>query len=275
MNIQPQPLINHYQFPHDLMNIQSQPLIKQLHVPHAPKHPKQPMKYIDSDAPLFNKLKHLRKNKDIVHDFNRKRLHEKFNRDLHKRDQSFLSQLMKHQNDFINFHSRPSNNNDDEPIDDLFTPKELNAMTIKSFKQWKEFNEKHKNEQQQIVNDIIEQLETSPTDWTIDFEQLNQLGRELMFPLFKQFFAEHIDSLPITSKYILRYNVNGVWRSFPFKSENYNKLMNKFNEQSFIFDMDTKPPEYFYENGGEELPDWSFFSPLQLTKLIINYNLLN
>ena len=250
-----------------LMNIQSQPLIKQLHIPHAPKHPKQPKKYIDSDTSFFNKLKRLPKINDPFHDFNRQQLQLKFNRDLHKRDQPFLSQLMQHQNDFTQFHSRPSNN-DDEPIDELFTPKELNAMTIKSFKQWKEFNEKHKDEQQQIVNDIMEQLETSPTDWTIDFEQLNQLGRELMFPLLKQFFAEHIDSLPITSKYMIRYNVNGVWRSFPFKSENYNKLMNKFNEQSFIFDMDTKPPEYFYENGGEELPDWSFFSALQFTKLI-------
>lgn len=69
-----------------LMNIQPQPLIKQLPVPHAPKHPKQVTKYIDSDIPLFNKLKHLRKIRDALYEFNRQRLHEKFNRELHKKD---------------------------------------------------------------------------------------------------------------------------------------------------------------------------------------------
>ena len=44
--------------------------------------------------------------------------------------------------------------------------------------------------------------------------------------------------------------------------------MENFNERNFIFSIDQKPPEYFYENGGEELPDWSFFSALQFTKLI-------
>ena len=70
-----------------LMNIQPQPLIKQLPIPHEPKHPKQPMKCIDSDTPFFNKLKHLRKINDPFHDFNRQQLQLKFNRDLHKRDQ--------------------------------------------------------------------------------------------------------------------------------------------------------------------------------------------
>ena len=88
-----------------LMNIQPQPLIKQLHVPHAPKHPKQVTKYIDSDIPLFNKLKHLRKINDpslsgtasleVLYEFNRQRLHEKFNRDLHKKDDSLMDSIKK------------------------------------------------------------------------------------------------------------------------------------------------------------------------------------
>ena len=122
MNIQPQPLINHYQFPHDLMNIQPQPLIKQLPITHAPKHPKQVTKYIDSDIPLFNKLKHLRKIHDprlsgtasleVLYGFNRQRLHEKFNRDLHKKDDSLMDSIKKQhrylnqfwQNDSFNYY---------------------------------------------------------------------------------------------------------------------------------------------------------------------------
>ncbi|KAK8880873.1 hypothetical protein M9Y10_003571 [Tritrichomonas musculus] len=88
-----------------LMNIQPQTLIKQLPIPHAPKHPKQVTKYIDSDIPLFNKLKHLRKINDpslsgtasleVLYEFNRQRLHEKFNRDLHKKDDSLMDSIKK------------------------------------------------------------------------------------------------------------------------------------------------------------------------------------
>lgn len=173
-------------------------------VPTPPNHPTQPQRYDQSDDYLFNKLKRLRKINNPLDDFIRQQLQLKFNRDMHKRDSSFLSQLMQHRKDFTNFHSRPSNN-DDESIDELFTPKELNSMTIKSFNEWKALNSK----QDELVNDIIERLETTPTEWEIDFESLNHKGKEKLFPLLQEFFAEHIDSLPITNKYILRYKVDG------------------------------------------------------------------
>ena len=34
-----------------------------------------------------------------------------------------------------------------------------------------------------------------------------------------------------------------------------------------IYDIDGKPPEYFYENGFAELPAWSLFSSVGLRKL--------
>lgn len=70
----PQLLINHYQF---------------LHAPHVTNHPKQTMRYIDSDILLFNKLKHLLKNCDPV-EAHRAERKEKLNRDLNKKDDSFI-----------------------------------------------------------------------------------------------------------------------------------------------------------------------------------------
>ena len=47
--------------------------------------------------------------------------------------------------------------NDD--MDGMFTPKDLNKMTIDSFNEWKKLN----NEQEQIVHDIMEKMEITPT----------------------------------------------------------------------------------------------------------------
>ena len=112
-----------------LMNIQPQPLIKQLPVPHAPKHPKQVTKYIDSDIPLFNKLKHLRKIRDALYEFNRQRLHEKFNRDLHKKDDSLMDSIKK-QHRYLNEFWQ---NDDTIYLDESI--KEQNAKRIKSFRE--------------------------------------------------------------------------------------------------------------------------------------------
>ena len=65
--------------------------------------PKQPTRYVDSDEYLFNNL-HKYKVQDKLDDFNRKRIHDKFDRELHKKDSSFLEELMKHQKELREFH---------------------------------------------------------------------------------------------------------------------------------------------------------------------------
>ena len=44
-----------------------------------------------------------------------------------------------------------------------------------------------------------------------------------------------------------------------------NKLMENLTEQNFIFDLEDIIPEYFYEEGGEELPAWSLFTELSFS----------
>ena len=107
-------------------------------------------------------------------------------------------------------------------------------MTIDSFNDWKENNAK----QDQLVKDIMERFEITPTNWTIDFESLNTKGRKQLFPLLKAFFEEHIATLPIIGKYKLQFKVDGQWHSRQLKPETFNKLMGNFTEEHFIFNID-------------------------------------
>ena len=87
-----------------LMNIGEQPLIKQLPVPHAPKHPKQPQRYDQTDEfikrknkrlddELFSDIKQKPKHKDvmahraadeILDEYHKHRAQTKFNYNLNK-----------------------------------------------------------------------------------------------------------------------------------------------------------------------------------------------
>ncbi len=133
---------------------------------------------------------------------------------------------------------------------------------IDDYKKWNE----DKIKQDKIVEDIMERLERTPTNWYLNFEELNNYGKEQIFPKLLEFFHEHIDTLPIIEKYKLKYEVNGEWKTLTFTPENYKKLMDNFTKQNFILDIDETPPEYFYEQGKEELPAWCLFSAIVFTK---------
>lgn len=77
--------------------------------------------------------------------------------------------------------------------------------TNKVFGSYNSFNQwlKQNKQQQQIVDEIMERLERTPHNWRINFEQLTNEGRRLLFPRLKEFFKEHIDTIPIINKYKL------------------------------------------------------------------------
>ena len=99
----------------------------------------------------------------------------------------------------------------------------------------------------------------------IDFEPLNNRGRKLLFPRLKAFFEELMENIPIIDMYKIQYKVEGRWISKPLTPKVMNQLMNNFTEENFIFNIDDISPEYFYEQGGEELPSWSLFTELCFT----------
>ena len=241
--------------------------VKGLNIP----SPKPLKRYIDSDDYLFKNLNKY-KIQDNIHDFNRQRLHEKFNRDLHKKDSSFLDELMKHSKDIREFwrsdllyNSPPADALNDEEFFPEEKPKEINLRNIKSFKEWQKLDD----EQQTLVDDMMKSLYKTPTNWEINFELLNNKGKKLMFPLLKNFFQEYIDPLPM-DKYKIEFKVKGQWHSKPLTPEVYNKLMENFTEEHFIFDLDEIPAEFTGFNSGDnaDLPDWSLFSSLRFSKYL-------
>ena len=221
----------------DLYNIDFQPSIKQLKIPHLPKTHNQPQRYIDSD--------------------------EYKNREQKKVDDEL----------FKNIKDKYKENKTINPLDKVDDNKRKQIQNKFEQKRFKEINDYNKWKQETIkqdqkVKDIMENLDRTPTDWELDFEQLNEYGKKKIFPELLEFFHEHIDSLPIIDKYKLQYKINGVWHTKQLSAENYKKLMDNFTEENFIFDIDQKPPEYFYEQGSQELPEWSLFSAIKFSKYI-------
>ena len=209
----------------DLFSIQSQPIIKHLQIPHLPKTNKKPIRYVDTD------------------EYKR------------REDNKFFKSLDK--NKFIN------SVDDKHSVDDIdVNNKEKRISKYKeqihdSFIKW--------SRNRDVVNELMKPLNTSPTNWCIKFDGLNDECKRMLFPLLKSFWKENIETLSAKDKYKIGYKVNGQWHYRQLTPEVYNKLMENFDEKHFIFDLDDIPPEYFYEKGSEELPYWSLFSELSFT----------
>ena len=63
-------------------------------------------------------------------------------------------------------------------------------------------------------------------------------------------------------KYRIRYRVGNEWKTKALKPEVFNDLMNSFDEEDFLLDIDSTPPEYFYDEESMQMPSWSLFSAL-------------
>ena len=219
----------------NLYNISEQPLIKHLQIPHLPKSHNRPKRYDETD--------------------------EYRSREQMKADEMLFKNITNKYKENIN----PLDKIDNEKRKRLQKKfKQKRIKEVNDYNNWKQENVK----QDQIIKDIMENLERTPTDWELDFEQLNDYGKKQIFPQLLEFFRDHIDSLPIIEKYKLQYKIDGVWHTKQLSAENYKKLMDNFTEENFIFDIDQKPPEYFYEQGSEELPAWSLFSAIKFCKYI-------
>ena len=123
------------------------------------------------------------------------------------------------------------------------------------------------NRQEEYVNYIIGNLKNTATDWEINFEPLTDYGKHLLCDYLKNFLKEKILTLDFNGKYKISFSVNGEWHSVPLNGQTFDELYNSLSEENFIFDMNKKPPEYFYEKGSMELPAWSLFSSLKFSRV--------
>ena len=100
----------------------------------------------------------------------------------------------------------------------------------------------------------MQRLKHSPTNWIINFDLLTEDGRRLLFPFLRDFLLNEIGQLIITDDYRIRYRVNNEWRTKALTPEVFNGLMESFTEEDFIFNLDSTPPEYFYDRQSMQMP---------------------
>ena len=164
--------------------------------------------------------------------------------DILTQNKNFLKELPTYANKLKEFHKQNQRHN------------------TQSFQEWM----KQESSQNEVVEEIMDHLLRHKLNWTIDFTKLTNTGREMIFEPLKHFFEKHILTIPVIGKYKLKYQVNGDWHSKVLNAETLDKLMKNLEEKHLIYDLDTTPPEYFYEDGGSELPDWSLFDVLQFSE---------
>ena len=133
-----------------------------------------------------------------------------------------------------------------------------------SFIQFMKIN--NENDQDRIVDGYIKMLNDSPTDWRINFEQLNDYGRKKLFPFLRKKFENEIGELAATEKYKLSYSVGGQWHSVPLNGKTYEELLKNLTEENFIYQIE-KNPGWEYDLEGQRLPEFSLFSQIKFSIL--------
>ena len=121
---------------------------------------------------------------------------------------------------------------------------------------------------QQRIDDLFTTMELSPDKWKLDFSEFDNEGKEMLFDKLVSFMESVVGNLAITNKYKFKFRVNNCWYSKPLTPELWNTLLEKLKNGSLIYDIDNKPPEYFYEKGGENIPEWSLFDSIGITRTV-------
>lgn len=85
------------------------------------------------------------------------------------------------------------------------------------------------------INDFMESIKLNSV---IDFSSLNRAEREKVFRQMKSKFKDIFGNLEITNNFIIRYRINGVWRSRTLTTEIWRQLMETLDKKEFIYDVD-------------------------------------
>lgn len=250
-------------------------------IPEPPKEIKPSIKYVETeqykkrvqekqDKELFEKIS---KNKNYFHsdtkiiDEQRKNLQSKFQRIIHTsgKMKELLKDLPKHVQQMNDYNRLNADNSLNKYFDEIYSGSEQNLQRMRNYKDW--LKNAGKTTQEELVNNRIEKMMNNITDWCLELDDLTTEGRNILFPKLIQFFHDYIDNLPITNKFNFGFKVDNQWYSKPLTPELYNKLMENFTLENLIFNIDNKPPEYFYEQGSMNIPEWSLFSAIRIAPI--------
>lgn len=107
--------------------------------------------------------------------------------------------------------------------------------------------------------------------WRVNFESLTNYGRaKLQYTLIDLLQNIVEPQINASDKYYFNYRISDYkgtnWVKVPLKPGTFQALINRLKDGGLVFNMDDRPPEYFYEQGHPELPYWSLFSEISLAK---------
>ena len=120
--------------------------------------------------------------------------------------------------------------------------------------------------QNKLIEDDFIKRESNPENWKLDLTKYNDLSRKEILNKLVDYMETVMGEMAITNRYKFTFRVNGQWYSKPLTPELWHTLLEKLKNGSLIYDIDNKPPEYFYEKGGEELPEWSIYDAIGVNK---------
>lgn len=172
--------------------------------------------------------------------------------------QDLIDKIYEHLHKEINYEGGDTYKDLKKAIGKLRDYKERRDKSISGYEKWVE----RMNQDSGRVKDIMDRLNKNPTRWSIEFDELSNRDREILLPLLKGFFDDTIAKLPI-DHYKLRYRVGKSWHNRLLIPEVWNDLMKNLTEDHFLFNIQDQPPDYFYEDGGGKLPEWSLFSAIE------------
>ncbi|KAK8840287.1 hypothetical protein M9Y10_030842 [Tritrichomonas musculus] len=281
-------LKNYEEAINDLMSIGYQDEIKHMKIPHVPKHMKLLQRYIDSDEYKRRQMKKEddkffkkfdRDNYKVYKDTDKSDRKLRFDRELHKRPLEFTKGVKDLHKQFTDFNKSIVNRQleANEFVSDL-NPRELNRERLISFEEWKSYNNNDK--QDELIEEIIEIIELSPTNWEINFEKLNEYGRKKITPLLIDSLENTVGrSLNASKKYVFRYTVitrNNKkvgevrdYRTIPLKGNTFHDLIERLRSGGLSFDLDGEKSavELFYSSNEVEMLQWSMFTSVSLSEL--------
>lgn len=144
---------------------------------------------------------------------------------------------------------------------------------VKKYKERKNFDQfiikNNSNSQKDLVDRMLSKAKETPTDWLIEFDLLNEEGKNYLLPQLQEFIEFVLSEITTTSEYRIVLNVGGEWHSFPLTPEVIDYLRNDLTEGNFLFmGSNQQAPEYFYDKGSMELPDWSLVSALKFGRIV-------
>ena len=145
----------------------------------------------------------------------------------------------------------------------------MRKQGIKSYNEYKELQ--HGELQQDLIDEIFETLDKSPSKWFIDFSNMTVKTREAIFDKLKGWLTDKLGEMATSERFLIRFNVNGKYTTKPLTSERFRSLMERFTKKSFVYSAEFKDNSFSFENVSDAVEtdtiEWAFFDGIGIEPL--------